>query len=334
MKLWFERGAWASGRARQKLAAIQPETVKSIAVIRHAALGDMVLVRAFIRELRRNFPAASITLSIVSNYTYGTPKDMVDRVHVVYGSDQRHVPKREQIRRIKELGYHDLLFDLAATPRSFQICMLNKAGLKIGFPYYALQRRLFYDVAVLRTDLRFEAEIMLDMLNIIGIKTDYPPKFELPAATPGNQRPFIVYFTSASVENKCWPASHFSELVSRLAERYPEHEHIVLEGTADWESIDEVMKPLAGKQNTRGMKAVSLDGTIALLQGAALLISNDTGIRNLAIATETPTLGIFFVTVPFRYWPRYGKHDVVFEPDGSVPPVTKVMDAAVAIMEQ
>ena len=94
MKLWFERGAWASKKGRRKAAMLRLDRVKSIAVIRHAALGDMVLVRAFLGELRRHFPNASITLSTVSNYIYGTPEDMVDRVHVIHGSDQRKAPLR------------------------------------------------------------------------------------------------------------------------------------------------------------------------------------------------------------------------------------------------
>jgi ADP-heptose:LPS heptosyltransferase len=70
-----------------------------------------------------------------------------------------------------------------------------------------------------------------------------------------------------------------------------------------------------------------LDQTIALMKAAQCVISNDTGIRNLAISTETPTVGIFFSTIPFRYWPRYGRHIAVFNADGSVPSVTAVYQA-------
>ena len=328
LKLWFERGAWASRRAAAKLAAIDPAKVASIAVIRHAAFGDMVLTRAFLRELRRHFPAASITLSIVSNYRFCVPEDMVDRIHVAHGSDRRDLPRREQIRQLKALGYHDLIFDLASTSRSAWLCLLNPAKLKLGFPYHHLQRILLYDAAVLRSDMRFEVDSMLDMLNLIGLKTDWPPRFDLPGEPLRRERPFLVYFTSASIEGKCWPAGHFSELIERLARAFSEHEHIVLEGVADWESIDEVMAPLRGLENVTPMKAGSLDDSIALLKGAALLVSNDTGTRNLAIATETPTVGIFFSTVPYRYWPRYGRHDAVFNPDGSLPSVESVFCAA------
>lgn len=334
LKLWFERGAWASRSAAAKMATIEPDKVNSIAVIRHAAFGDMVLTRAFILELRKHFPNAKITLSIVSNYRFCAPEDMVDRLHIAHGSDRRDTSRREQIKQIRALGYHDLIFDLASTSRSAWLCLLNPAKLKLGFPYHHLQRVLLYDVAVLRSDLRFELETMLDMLNLIGMKTAWPPRFDLAGEAMKRQRPYLVYFTSASITEKCWPANCFASLIEKLADQYTDYEHIVLEGVADWESIDDVMRPLKNKNNVTAMKAGSLEDSIALFKGATLLVSNDTGTRNLAIATQTPSVGIFFSTVPYRYWPRYDCHDVVFNPDGSLPEVGAVYRCVADLMQR
>lgn len=72
--LWFEKGAYASKAARQYLNDhFNPLAVKKTAVIRHAALGDQVIVRPFLVEARKFFPNAEITLVTVSNYLYGTP---------------------------------------------------------------------------------------------------------------------------------------------------------------------------------------------------------------------------------------------------------------------
>ena len=339
MKLWFNKGAWASKSAAAKLSELDPEQVKSIAVIRHAALGDMVLTRPFLIELRNCFPNARITLSLVSNYMRGAPEDLVDRVHVVYGSDRRDKSPFEQIKQARTLGYHDLVFDLAATTRSIWVCVLNKARFKIGFPYTQMQRRLFYDAAVLRSDMEFEAETMLDMLRLLGFNVGHPPIFSLPGSTTVRERPFIVYFTSASGEYKCWPKENFAQLVGRMAQQYQDHDHVVLEGVADWESIDEIMQPNRDKDNVEGLKLDGVDEAISLLKGARLVVSNDTGIRNLAIAAEAPTLGIFFATapfktVPFRYLPASGQHDIVFNHDGSIPVVDSVYESAVKMLSQ
>ncbi|ALP52172.1 hypothetical protein Tel_02875 [Candidatus Tenderia electrophaga] len=324
MKLWFKNGAWAKRRATIVADRLAPEDIKRVAVIRHAAVGDMVLTRPFLVELRRFFPNAEITLSLVTNYTRGAPLDLVDHVHMAYGRDQRTVPLSQQIRRGRELGRHDLLFDLAATARSFWLCKLTPASLKIGFPYHTLQRPAFYDVAILRSDLRFEAETLLDMLSILGHVHEHPLRFDMGVTPLQRDRPYVVYFPSASTPDKCWPHAHFAELVGRMAEDYPQYEHVVLQGIAEWERIDEIMAPLQGQGNVTGLRLDDFDETVSLVKGADLLVGNDTGIRNIAIACETSTVGIFFSTEPFRYWPRDGGHEAAFCVDASVPAVDQV----------
>ena len=118
MKLWFERGTWVSKKARPVIESLDPMSVRRIAVIRHVALGDMVLVRPFFAELRQFSLNAKIVLSLVSNYTYGAPEDLVDKVHIVHGNEQKGLSVRERIRQAKKLGEVDILFDLADTMRS------------------------------------------------------------------------------------------------------------------------------------------------------------------------------------------------------------------------
>lgn len=332
MELWFKGGSWANKQAAAIAQQMLPREIKKITVIRHAAVGDMVLTRPFLIELRRFFPNANITLSLVSNYTRGAPLDLVDHVHVAYGSDQRGVGLKQQIKRARELGEQDLLFDLAATSRSFWLCLLTKATLKLGFPYRALQRPLFYDVTIPRSDLRFEAENMLEMLNVLGHAHEYPPRFDMPVVPLQRDKPYAVYFPSASTPEKCWPRTNFAELVNRMAGQYPEYEHIVLEGIAEREKIDDIMIRLREKKNITGLKLDDFDETVALIKGASLLVGNCTGIRNIAIACETPTVGIFFVTPVFRYWPRYGSHEAAFKSDASVPAVDDVFKLACKIL--
>ena len=104
MDFWFTKGVRLSRSARNKARELTRDNVKAIAVLRHAALGDMVLTRAFLIEARKAFPNAKITLSIVSNYTRGTPEDLVDRIHIIHGSDQKDVSILKRIKKIKELG--------------------------------------------------------------------------------------------------------------------------------------------------------------------------------------------------------------------------------------
>lgn len=309
MKLWFNKGVWKRKNIEKKIEKLSFVNIKKIAILRHAALGDMVLTRSFIIETRKAFPNAFITLSVVSNYTRGIPEDLIDRIHIVHGSPQKNVSIKERYKRIKELGPQDIIFDLASSNRSTMICLFNQATLKIGFPYRRFQAKLLFDIATPRSDLNFEGCDMMNMLNALGIKTAYPHQYLMPGTPLKRTKPYIIYFIGASTPTKVWPAERFSKLLKLMSEDYPNHDHLVLEGIQEWETADKILAPLQHSDNIDVIKADTIDETVTVLKGADLVVSNDTGIRHLAIVSETPTVGIFFHD-PYRYWPRFDIHDV------------------------
>ena len=338
MKLWFERGAWASRGGRKKIERMSRADVKHIVVIRHAALGDMILVRPFLIELRHFFPESKITLSIVSNYTYGAPTELVDSIHVVKGSDQQNVRIIDLFTRARELGQVDMLFDLADTTRSRYLCLLTKAKIKIGFPYRNSLRRLLFDAAVFRSDFAFESCNMLDTLMLLGAKPQFPLNFgwvgdqhRVDSREIGN---VILYFPFASINSKCWPRQRFIELIRTLSRQLSNYRHIVLGGITPAESLHPYRGSLNGLGNVFFNEAASLVDTIRLIRSAELLISNDTGIRNLAIGLDIPTVGIFFSTVPYRYWPPWGRHEVVCDPNGFIPDVESVSNSVMSVLSR
>lgn len=330
MKFWFKRGVYTSKKADQIISSISRDDIKSIAVIRHAALGDMVLTRCFLIELRKAFPDAKITLSVVSCYTRGAPEDLVDRIHVVHGPEKKNIPLKEKIRNFKELGEHDLLFDLAATNRSYKICLFNKAKLKFGFPYRWFHSRFLYDVAVHRSDLQFEVDDMLSMLHAIGIKTAYPHNFGMPGDALVRERPYVVYFTGSADLNRCWPNDRYSSLVDQMSQKFPDFDHLVLDGLHEREKADVILNPIQSRENLSAISADSVEETISLLKAATMVVSNDTGIRNLAIVCDTRTVGIFFASYPYRYWPRHHGHDAVIPEGEGFPDV----DEALSVCEK
>lgn len=310
MKTWARKGVWVSKKASELLDQLDASDINKIAVIRHAALGDMVLTRAFLIEARKAFPNAKITLSVTSNYTRGIPEDLVDDVHIITGSGSKQ-SIFSRISEAKTLGYQDIIFDLAASNRSTYLCLFTRAKLKIGFPYKPIQARLVYDIATHRSDLDFEVTDMLKMLNILGIKTSFPPVFDMPGKAIANKKPYISYFIGAAIPDKCWPRENYKNLIQKLATEYPDHDHVILEGLKEWENANSILDALGRPDNIRSHQANDLAQTVSFLKGTELLVSNDTGVRHLAIVSEVPTVGIFLAD-PFRYWPRFGKHRVVY----------------------
>jgi ADP-heptose:LPS heptosyltransferase len=317
MKLWKEANTWQSKKAVDKLARIEPTDIHSIVVIKHAAFGDMLLLRPFLIELRKAFPGASITLSVISHYLRGLPEDLVDRVHVVPSTKEKK-GIYNSYKAYKELGPQDLLFDLTASTRSISLSLLTKARFKIGFQYRSLHK-LIYDIAIPRSAYQFEAGTFLEQLSPLGIEYEWPPRFEMKTTETTRNKSYIVYFPTASTPDKSCPADNFSVLIKNMAKELPQYEHIILSGISEWEKAvaNDIMASLSEIETVTQLDAGPEDQ--ALIKGAHLLVSNDTGIRHLGIALQTTTVCVFFNTPPYRYWPRYGHHQVVYNQDASIP---------------
>lgn len=320
MHLWFQRGAaWASKKGWKNAKALDRNDVKKIAIIRHGAIGDQVVTRVFINEARRFFPNAEITLSLDNTRSYGAPVDMADHVHMV---DKKIEGKKtsflSRYKQIKALGEHDIIFDLAGTSLAKWICLFATAKLKIGFPYRQIEN-YFYDVTVKRSDMVLETENMLHQLYILGAKTLRPFDYGYPDYGLESENPYIVYFTSASNEGKTWPKAKFIELGEMMAGSFPQYRHIFLDGLLPHEKVDDIINALSSFNNVQKQEVLGYEEAMKFLSRATMVISNDTGVRNMAVSVNTPTVGIFFATIPYRYWPRDGMHEIAFAEDHTIP---------------
>jgi ADP-heptose:LPS heptosyltransferase len=331
MKIWSWKRNWVARRAAEKAAQLEFDKVKRIAVLKHAALGDLVLTRPFLITLRQYFPNAEITLSVAKHYMNGIPNELVDHVHVIHSKkDGKGIVTRwKEIRGLKQ---QDLLFDITAVSRTFWISKLTRAKLKIGFKH-KLVHRLIYDVAVDRTAYKFEAETFMDQLLVLGMQYKWPLEFALNANPTPIEGNYIVYFPTASDNYKSWELHRFAELINELHTRYPQFKHVLLAGIADWERkiCDKIEALINDKQNF--LRIDGSEETFDIIAGASMLVSNDTGIRNLAIAYHTPTVCIFITTLPFTYAPRFDHHEIVFKAEGGQPEVKQVLDASLRVLE-
>lgn len=336
IKLNFRRGsAFASSKAKKYLESIDPQDIKKITVIRHAAIGDMVVMRPVLIEMRKYFPNAHITLSIVENYSYGAPVDLVDSVHILSKrkQDGSKTSLFERIEQIKKLEDQEIIFDMADTSASLMVNLFTKAKLKIGFTYRGF-KRIFYDISTLRSDFVLETESMMHQLNILGAKTQYfPYDYRLSNKRMDKENPYIIYFAGASIKNKCWNENNFIELLKKTVVEYPEYKHVILKGIKDDEQFNDIYKPFEKYENVIHQDALPLDQIYDYLAQATLLVSADTGIRNMAIATNTPTVGIMLAygAAPFRYYPRLPIHEIVFNTDLTQPSVEKVYETFVGL---
>lgn len=329
MKIWAAKQSWVSKHAAEKAATLDKNSVKRIAVIKHAALGDLLQLRPMLIALKETFPNAKITLGVVTHYMTGIPEDLIDYLHVAKGNEKKYSFK-ESLESYKNLGEQDILFDVTATSRSFWISHFTPATLKIGFMHKGLHR-LLYDIAVPRAHYRFEAETFLEQANVIGVRHAWPLRYDYNVPDRIYKKPYIVYFPTASAPDKCWPPELMAELIKKSCDKYPQLDHLLLSGLQEWEF--DTAKSIAAKVGEHKNFQLMESGpkAFALIGHAEAVVINDTGMRHLAIASGTPTVCIFPITSHvFGYTPQFGNHKAVVA--GETSPA-RVSDVAAALEE-
>lgn len=328
--IWFERGAYISKTAKNYVKNIfSPDDIKNIAVFRHAALGDQVITRPFLIELKKFFPNAKVTLVGVSSYQYGAPSDLVDKTIFMAGkNEQKEMTWRQRIADFSQLEEQDIIFDIANTNRSRWMTLFTKAKLKFGFPYESFFRGTVYNASVFRSDFQPEVECMLDMLKMLGHNPARPLNFGYPSHLDlyDGKQPSILYFNGASTQSKILEQEQMKLLIAQAIETFPDHKHIYLEGKNDFEKGDFLLD-IANSEIFSIQQCMPLNELVEFVAKARLVVAPDTGVRNVAISTHTPTVGIFYSTVPFRYTPLEGDHHIVMNADGQIPTNDQIIDS-------
>lgn len=139
---------------------------------------------------------------------------------------------------------------------------------------------------------------------------------------------YVVVHAGASVPERRWPAAHFGAVADALAWRGL---RIVLTG-----GPAEAAVTAAVRQATRATVLdltgrTSLGSLAALLAGAALLISNDTGVMHVAEGVGTPLVAVSFDPESWRWAPVDAARHAVL-PGGHAVTVADVLRAAAAVL--
>lgn len=341
MKLSFRRGsAFVSNKAKQYFENKNPSDIKKVTVVRHAAIGDWVVTRPFILELKAFFPNAKITLNVLRSAMYGMPDDLVDNIHIMDKVCPSDKTKKTglffRIKQARELPKQDIIFDLTDSTMTLLLMVFVKADIRIGYSYRAF-RRWFYDISTLRSDFVLETQSMLHQLNILGANTKhYPLKYSLTKKSRDTDNPYIIYFAGASMDIRCWGSNNFIQLIENMRIRYPSYKHIILKGIQENEQFNDIYKPFRDFENVIHQNTFPIEKIYDYLAEASLIIVGDTGIRNMAIASNTPTLGLFFNLgiSPMRYLPKTKEHKAVFNTEYQRPSVSDVFsDATIMIKD-
>lgn len=296
-----------------------------ILITRTDRIGDLVLSTPVFKALRERYPDAWLAcLTFLENRELVEGNPYLDEV-LLYdkrGSERGVVGNLRFITRLQKRRF-DIAIHLHATNRMHLLTWLAGIPVRIGWDRrlpWALSHVFAYRK---KEGEKHEAEYNFDLLSPLGVEVPSSPETYVAVSERARkslamllahlgldqERPWLVLNPSASCPSKMWPAERFGELACRLGQRY--NLYVVTIGTFhDRDRTQRVGKILGGRFYDLSGR-LSLGMLAALLEQAALLVSNDSGPVHIAQAVGTPVVSIFGRKDPGlspRRWRPLGRH--------------------------
>jgi ADP-heptose:LPS heptosyltransferase len=269
----------------------------NVLILRAIGLGDFLTAVPAYRGLRRAFSEATITLA--------APRVLQPLIPLT-GAIDRLMP----VNGLGELSEMSPPPDLAvnlhgAGPESIRDLLATGARrvLTHRHPEYpSIPGPQWYEEM-------HEVERWIRLLTLEGIPAD-PTALLLakPAVSPLVSDAVIVH-PGASASARCWPVGRFATVAGALAAA--RHSIVITGSAAERARCLSLARSADLDEDCVLAGELDLGGLAALVAGARLLISGDTGIAHLASAYATPSVILFGPTSPERWGPPAGRPSTV-----------------------
>jgi heptosyltransferase-1 len=294
-----------------------------ILLIKPSAIGDVVHTLPILKLVRKRFPTAHLAW-LVTPACAGLLEDhpLLDEVILF---DRRRFGKGWRNPRslfgltsftveLRRRNF-DMVIDLQGLFRSGWLARQTGAAVRVGFANAREFAPVFYTHKVDVGDVEQHAtDRYLKLIASIGCETG-PVEYVFNTTDVdraqvreklGAERRYAVLLPGTNWQTKRWPIERFAALAWALKERLG-LDSVVAGGSGDvalGEKIGGIN--LAGKTNLKEL--------VALLEGASLVVANDSGPMHIAAALNRPLVAVYGPTNPVRTGP-YGRLDSVVRLD-------------------
>jgi ADP-heptose:LPS heptosyltransferase len=322
-RIWskaFVRGRGGKHDRNRSESTVAPDA-KNILVIRQDSIGDLVLMSAFLRELRQSNPGAKITLVVdpkLVNLVELCPYvNQVLSVNLAFCGITVNLGRVLEALRFSCRNLRARRFDLALIPRwdadlyhSSYLAVFSGAKRRVAYSEDVLPSKsevnrgfdLLLTQAIQDRAPKHEVERNLDLLRVAGgsIKNS---RLELWLSDEDRQtvrrmlelngvsdRDLIVAMgVGAAHRRRRWPLARFIEIGRFLAAEYGAR-IVVIGGPEDGEFGTHFKDAVPGAVQFCG--SLTLRQTGALLERGQLTIANDSGPMHLAAAAGSAVIEI------------------------------------------
>lgn len=302
---------WLAGLARRRRAL--PRAPRHIALLKTAAIGDMVLMSGPLRDLRLAHPQARITL-LCGPSNAGMAALLAGADEVV------PLPIGRIDQALQAIGARrfDLIIDFGAWPRMDALyTLLARGAYRIGFATAGQHRHALYHQAVPHSSACHELDNYRALLAAAGVASTSSPRLEArapldPATTRAlGGHPYVVFHLWPGGSNAAareWPLARWLQLARAVMSQ----DHgVVLTGAlgdrlANERLVDLVqghLLPGLPRYRILNLAGGSLAQTAAVLAGSVAAVCVNTGVMHMAAALGVPVIGLHGATAVARWGP-------------------------------
>lgn len=295
---------------------------RRILIIKPSSLGDIVHALPVLAALRRAHPQAHIAWLAGSSFAPlldGHP--MLDEVIPFdrrrYGrmwySPAANVAFWRFVADIRRRRF-DLIVDLQGLIRSGLLAWFSGARRRVGFAEAREAAWLFYTQRVRSERSKHAVERNLDVARALALNIDAA---EFPLPIPDDQadaarallrqaaeneiEAYIAVLPGTRWPSKNWPPQHFAALIDRVHDAGAAR--CVLLGAPDDRPTADAIREQCHTDPVDLIGRTDLRHLVALIAGAAAVVSCDSGPLHVAAALRRPTVAIFGPTDPRRTGP-------------------------------
>jgi lipopolysaccharide heptosyltransferase II len=281
---------------------------RRLLVIRPGGIGDAVLLVPALAAVKKLYPAADIT--VLAERRNAAIFDLCPAVDNLLLYD-RPLKLLAAIR-----GRYDVVIDTEQWHRlSAVVARLAASTVKIGYGTNERARLFTHSIAYSHDD--YEVVSFFRLLQPLGIGvpdtvqipflslSDSTRKRAAELLTPVASRDYLVIFPGASIPERRWGADRFTELARRLERK---GRVVVVVGGREDVAAGELIAGASGL-NLAGRTALA--ETAAVMEGATLLVSGDSGILHIGVGLGVPTVSLFGPGRQQKWGPRGARHTVI-----------------------
>lgn len=297
--------------------------IRRILVMRPRALGDLLLATPAFRALKRGFPQAAVHVAVDDTLAPVLRRNpFIDQLWLFPRRKPRAAFAWTRLYWKLWRQDFDLVVDLHGSPRTAVLAFLTGARHRVG---YALRGRgRLYNRRIPRDSDRrgrpvrqYAAQVNLDIVARCGVTGSaledtslvYIPdpvaeedvEARVFASTP---HPRVGIAPAGTWQAKTFPSESFARVGDLLVEAGC---HVALLWGPGEQQIAEKVKHQM-RRPAEIVPPTNLETLPAVLARLDLLVSNDSGVKHLAVARGTPTLTLFGPTSPVTWMPPAGPH--------------------------